>query len=82
VTLSIRPELMRLSQVDAPTNGTMNRLSGHVVETTFLGEASEHVLLVNGQRIKWISTPARYELPGDIVLEFNPQDAVILPREG
>jgi iron(III) transport system ATP-binding protein len=82
VTLSIRPELMRLSQVDVSANGKMNRLSGHVVETTFLGEASEHVLLVNGQRIKWISTPARYELPGDVVLEFDPQDAVLLPREG
>jgi iron(III) transport system ATP-binding protein len=82
VTLSIRPELMRLSQGDVLPNGNMNRLSGHVVETTFLGEASEHVLLVNSQRIKWISTPARYELPPDIVLEFNPQDAVLLPPEG
>jgi iron(III) transport system ATP-binding protein len=82
VTLSIRPELMRLSRLDSSSDGTINRLTGRVVETTFLGEASEHVLLVNGQRIKWISTPARYEIPPEVSVEFDPQDAVVLPRAG
>src|SRR4051812_20460359 len=45
VTLSIRPEQMQVSR-----NGSVagqNRITGQPIETTFLGEASEHVLLVN-----------------------------------
>src|SRR5437763_14529770 len=54
VILSIRPEQIRVagSQITAPSN----RFVGKVLETTFLGEASEHVLLVNGQRLRVIST--------------------------
>jgi iron(III) transport system ATP-binding protein len=80
VTLSVRPELMRLAQSNASANGSINTLSGRVIESTFLGEASEHVLLVNGQRIKWISTPARYEFPPEVSVAFDPKDAVVLPR--
>ena len=55
VILSIRPEQMHRASSDGSPKRAVNRLSGRVTETTFLGEASEHMLLVNGQRIKWIS---------------------------
>ena len=48
VKLSIRPEQIRLSQ-SSPGSSSLNRLTGLVTESTFLGEASEHVLLVNEQ---------------------------------
>jgi iron(III) transport system ATP-binding protein len=81
VVLSIRPEQMRLSQPEGSSARKINRLSGQVTETTFLGEASEHVLLVNGQRIKWVRTPPQFQPPAEMTLEFDPRDAVVLPPE-
>ena len=78
VIVSIRPEQMRLADLNIPPDGTHNRLAGSVAETTFLGEASEHVLLVNGQRIKVVSTPPQFHPPPEMVVEFAPEDAVVL----
>jgi len=79
VTLSIRPEQMRVSQ-DSTAPGAVNRLIGRVLETTFLGEASEHVLAVNGSRIKVVSVPPQFHPPEQMTVEFDPQDAVVLPE--
>jgi hypothetical protein len=80
VVLSIRPEQMRRSASDGSSPRGVNRLSGRVAETTFLGEASEHVLMVNGQRIKWISAPPLLQPPEELTVEFDPRDAIVLPR--
>jgi iron(III) transport system ATP-binding protein len=77
VTLSIRPEQMRIATAPASDN-SLNRLDGTVTETTFLGEASEHVLLVNGQRIKVISAPPLFSPPRLMTVEFSPADALVL----
>ena len=77
VTLSIRPEQMRLAGARSAGDGR-NRLEGDVAETTFLGEASEHVLLVNGQKIKVVSSPPLFEPPPRMAVEFAPEDAVVL----
>ena len=79
VTLSIRPEQMRVVRDGSAAAGRANRFSGRVAETTFLGEASEHVLLVNEQRIKLVSTPPQFQPPPEMTVEFDPADAVILP---
>jgi iron(III) transport system ATP-binding protein len=79
IVLSIRPEQMRMVGQQNSSSLGINRLSGRVTETTFLGEASEHVLLVNGQRIKLVSTPPQFDPPPEMTVEFDPQDAVILP---
>ncbi len=77
VIVSVRPEMISLSR--APRPG-VNQLAGAVVETTFLGETSEHVIDVNGQRIKLICAPPRFGLEGNVNLEFSPDDAVVLPE--
>jgi iron(III) transport system ATP-binding protein len=82
VILSIRPEQMRRASNDGSTQHAVNRLSGRMTETTFLGDASEHVLMVNGQRIKWISAPPLLRPPEEMTVEFDPRDAVVLPRSG
>src|SRR5579859_5644890 len=69
VMLSIRPEQMRVGHANASSS---NRFTGSVTETTFLGEASEHVLMVNGQRIKVISAPPVFNAPSEMTVEFNP----------
>ena len=61
VVVSIRPEQIRIAR-PAPDGLDFgmphaNRLVGKPIETTFLGEASEHILIVNGQRLKVISAP-------------------------
>ena len=52
---------------------------GKPIETTFLGEASEHVLLVNDQRLKVIAAPPLFEVPPEITVEFDPHDVIVLP---
>jgi iron(III) transport system ATP-binding protein len=89
VRVSIRPEQMRI-----PRNGSVsgngdgnggvphgvNRVSGKPVESTFLGEASEHVLLVNGHRMTVVSTPPLFTVPEMMTAEFDAADVVVLPE--
>jgi len=77
VTLSIRPEQMRLNVAATASNGT-NRLVGKTVESTFLGESSEHVLMVNGQRLKVVSSPPLTDPAQEMAVEFDPRDVVVL----
>ncbi len=77
VTVSIRPEQMEIVADDAPPNGR-NRLSGKTLQTTFLGEASEHVLLVNDTRLRVISAPPIFDPPPHMKVEFDPEDVVVL----
>jgi iron(III) transport system ATP-binding protein len=77
ITLSVRPEQMRPVDGKMPA-AQMNRFEGEVIETTFLGEASEHVLMVNGQRIKVVNAPPLFAPPRRMAVEFEPKDAVVL----
>ncbi len=77
VLVSIRPEQMRLGRMQGPTDGS-NRLVGKTLQSTFLGEASEHVLLVNDQRLKVISAPPLFDPPQQMTVEFAPEDVVLL----
>ena len=79
VTISIRPEQMQLVRRDTPGSSTgANRLVGKPIETTFLGEASEHVLDVAGLRLKVISAPPLFDVPAEMTVEFDPEDVVVL----
>jgi iron(III) transport system ATP-binding protein len=78
VVVSIRPEQMQIARNGRVAGSGLNRIVGRPVETTFLGEASEHVLLVNGQRIKVISAPPLFEVPEQLTVEFDPHDVVVL----
>ena len=77
VTVSIRPEQMEIVRGEAPANGR-NRLSGKILQTTFLGEASEHLLMVNEARLRVISTPPMFDPPQQMRVEFDPEDVVVL----
>ena len=79
VIVSIRPEQMQVARKGgaAGTPGS-NRMTGRVLETTFLGEASEHVLEVNGHRVKVIAAPPIFQVPPELTVEFDPEDVVVL----
>jgi len=76
--ISIRPEQIRV--VHSASEGTLNRFSGKVLETIFLGEASEHVIAVNDQHLRITCTPPRFDPPESMTIEFDPKDAVILEQ--
>jgi iron(III) transport system ATP-binding protein len=76
VVVSIRPEQMRVAR-DGGTP-SVNRFTGHTAETIFLGEASEHVLTVNDQKLKVISTPPLFAPPEQMAVEFDACDVVVL----
>jgi iron(III) transport system ATP-binding protein len=80
VTLSIRPEQLELFTGEPSSRADgRNRLVGRPTEMTFLGEASEHVVEVNGQALRVISTPPRFGVPPQVTVEFDARDVVILP---
>jgi hypothetical protein len=68
---------MRIVREGASSNG-VNRLSGRSLETTFLGEASEHTLQIDGQKLRVISTPPLFNPPERLTVEFDPEDVVLL----
>ena len=77
VMLSIRPEQMRMARANAGGDGR-NRFVGKPLESTFLGEASEHVVLVNDHRLRVIFTPPLFNVPEELAVEFDPEDVVVL----
>lgn len=74
VVLSIRPQQLRISG----NGSSANRLSGKVVESAFLGEASEHVLSIDSQRLRVICSPSMLNVPAELTVEFDPTDALVL----
>jgi ABC-type Fe3+/spermidine/putrescine transport system ATPase subunit len=79
VVISIRPEQIRITRAIVH-DGAANRFTGTVADSIFLGESSEHVLLVNGQRLRVVSAPPLIDPPPQLTIEFNAQDAVVLPE--
>jgi len=80
VTVSIRPELISIFQRGDGNGGSagVNRLIGTVVEDTFLGQSSEHLVAVGDRRLNVVSAPPRQGLAGQVALEFDPTDVVVL----
>jgi iron(III) transport system ATP-binding protein len=89
VTVVVRPEQLRV--IRAPLGYRVqeddedfvqgrNRFVAKTVESTFLGDAMEHVLAVNGLQVRAISTPPIFDLAEEVMVEFDPE-AVVLLRE-
>jgi iron(III) transport system ATP-binding protein len=79
VVLSIRPEQMRIARSQTP-RPDVNLLTGKTLETTFLGEASEHLLQAGDQKLKIIQTPPLFKAPDQMTVEFDAADVVVLPE--
>lgn len=73
--LSIRPEHLRLANGGG---ASPNRISGTVIESIFLGEASEHVVQVKDQKLRMISASAPLAVPAPVTIEVSPQDVTVL----
>jgi iron(III) transport system ATP-binding protein len=78
--LSIRPEQLRLAKPDsiATASPGINRLRGRLVQSTFLGDSSEYTVAVAGQNLKISSAGPLRDWTGDVAVEFDPADALVL----
>jgi ABC-type Fe3+/spermidine/putrescine transport system ATPase subunit len=82
VIVSIRPEqLQPVRNGAAPASGK-NRLTGRAIESSFLGETSEHVVRIGQETLKIISAPPMLNVPpeSEVTVEFDPGDVVVLPE--
>jgi ABC-type Fe3+/spermidine/putrescine transport system ATPase subunit len=78
VVVSLRPESIRIAR---PGSGpSLNRLAGTVTESSFLGQSSEHVIAVGDALLRVKSAPPLFDVTGSVELQFDPVDAVVLPR--
>ncbi len=80
VIVSVRPEQMQIVRpyYSRLEGKRLNRLTGKSVDWTFLGEASEHGVAVNGHKLKVVSTPPMFDVPETLEIEFDPHDVVVL----
>jgi iron(III) transport system ATP-binding protein len=76
VTVSIRPERLRTI---GPT--AVNRITGTIVQTTFVGEASEHLLDVGGIKLHVMRMPPTFAPQGQMTVEFMPEDATVFSAD-
>ncbi len=77
VMVSIRPELIRMGGREPP--GAVNRLAGITRESSFLGQSSEHLIAVGNGVVRVMSAPPLFGLSGEVAVEFDPADVVVLP---
>ncbi|HEY1687028.1 MAG TPA: ABC transporter ATP-binding protein [Tepidisphaeraceae bacterium] len=76
VMLSIRPETFR----PADDDNSINRLTGQVVATTFLGDTSEHLLEIKGRRLRVHRNPPVFDPPEQMSVQVDPADIRLLAK--
>jgi iron(III) transport system ATP-binding protein len=76
VILSIRPRRIRFAGADSPQNPAVNRMPGKILEASFLGEATEYLVLAGRQKIKVIHAGA--VSGSQAVLEWDVADTILL----
>jgi iron(III) transport system ATP-binding protein len=80
VLLSIRPEHIRIVGPHSPPRPSASRLRGKLIETVFIGESCEYTVELNGQRVRAAASPPMLNLPSEILIEIDPETAVVLPK--
>jgi iron(III) transport system ATP-binding protein len=79
ILINIRPEKIRLVRSGGASPGK-NNLTVMIVESLFLGEASEYVATIGEARLRISSSPPVPGVAGQVRLEIDPADCVILPE--
>jgi iron(III) transport system ATP-binding protein len=85
VTVSIRPETVRLAAPDAPGPGAANSFAAAVHDTVYLGEVAQHVVRIDGPNRMELRAfemnpkfVARDEQVEPVRVWFDPADVVVL----
>jgi ABC-type Fe3+/spermidine/putrescine transport system ATPase subunit len=80
VLVSIRPEKIRMVRPGSTRSADTNHLSATIFENMFLGEASEHIVKIDGHPLKVSSSPPILDAAGEVSLEIDPGDCIVLPE--
>lgn len=78
VMVSLRPEQLRIVPGGEGKRAGANRFEADIIESTFLGEASEHLLKIGSENLKWICAPPLIDAPSRCVVEAAADDVVLL----
>jgi iron(III) transport system ATP-binding protein len=78
VTLSLRPEQIRIVDPQHAAPSAAIRVPAKMIETIFLGESAEHWVESAGLRLKVLQSPPMPTPPTELLLEFDPTQAVLL----
>jgi iron(III) transport system ATP-binding protein len=85
VSISIRPECLRIVAGAGGAGGAPNRLAARRTATIYLGEIAEHHLEVAGRALSMFELaprPTRADAPdAPLTVEVDPADVVLLPAE-
>jgi iron(III) transport system ATP-binding protein len=81
--LSIRPEQLAVASPSAlAAREAVNQVPARLLETSFLGDSSEHRLSAGGLTLRMHSVPPRLDLPEKVTLQLSPEEFVVLPAAG
>lgn len=78
VTVGIRPDQVRLS--DPASADEPNSLPATLRESSFLGETSEHVVLVGSELLRVVCTPPRFDVPEQLTVLLGPGELRLFPE--
>jgi iron(III) transport system ATP-binding protein len=80
VTLAIRPDRVRFITGNDPGDGRDNRLSGKTLESSFLGESSEHWVRVGDVSLRVTQSPPLFDVPTDVQIAVDPWKITVVKR--
>jgi ABC-type Fe3+/spermidine/putrescine transport system ATPase subunit len=80
VIVSIRPERIRILGPTSQKSQGANHIPARLLESTFLGESSEHIVETEGHRLRVSCSPPLLNAPSEVELEIDTRDCLILPE--
>jgi len=78
VVVSVRPERLRVGRPGETSPANVNRFDAKIIESTFLGESSEHVLMAGEQKLKMVCTPPLFRAPVQLAVDVYASDVTLL----
>ena len=60
-----------------PGTPGVNKIAGKIVQTTFVGETSEHLIDAAGVELRVTRMPPVFAASGPMIVEFLPEDAML-----
>ncbi|MGA3067774.1 MAG: TOBE domain-containing protein [Tepidisphaeraceae bacterium] len=78
VVLSVRPQRIRFARSNPASNSNVNSIPGQIIESLYLGEATEYIVQAGDQKLKVVHTPPISD--SRVILEWDISDTILLPE--
>src|SRR5262249_46406857 len=80
LTLAIRPDRLRFVNGSEAGGSRDNRLSGKTLESSFLGESSEHWVKAGEVSLRVTHNPPLFDVPTDVQIAVDPWQITVVKR--